>query len=94
MFVWPEVKDAFVAELVQTIHDFYGDDPKLSPDYGRIVNRRNFDRLVGLMGSGRTAVGGQTDAADLYIAPTVLVDVPAELANHAGRGVRPNPACS
>lgn len=78
VFVWPEVKDAFVGELVQTIRDFYGDDPKLSPDYGRIVNRRNFDRLVGLMGSGRTVVGGQMDAAELYIAPTVLVDVPAK----------------
>jgi aldehyde dehydrogenase (NAD+) len=78
VLVWPEVKDAFVRELVETIHDFYGDDPKLSPDYGRIVNRRNFDRLVGLMGSGRIVAGGQTDAADLYIAPTVLVDVPPD----------------
>jgi aldehyde dehydrogenase (NAD+) len=78
VLVWPEVKDAFVRQLVQTIHDFYGDDPKLSPDYGRIVNRRNFDRLVGLMGSGRIVAGGQTDAADLYIAPTVLVDVPPD----------------
>jgi aldehyde dehydrogenase (NAD+) len=78
VLVWPEVKDAFVRELVQTIHGFYGDDPRLSPDYGRIVNRKNFDRLVGLMGSGRVAVGGQTDAADLYIAPTVLVDVPVD----------------
>jgi acyl-CoA reductase-like NAD-dependent aldehyde dehydrogenase len=78
VLVWPEVKGAFMRELVEAIHGFYGDDPKLSPDYGRIVNRKNFDRLVGLMGSGRIAVGGQTDAADLYIAPTVLVDVPVD----------------
>jgi aldehyde dehydrogenase (NAD+) len=39
-----------------------------------VINRRNFDRLVGLLGSG-TAVGGQTDANERYIAPTVLVDV-------------------
>jgi aldehyde dehydrogenase (NAD+) len=30
---------------------------------------------VGLLGSGRVAVGGQSDTADRYIAPTVLVDV-------------------
>jgi aldehyde dehydrogenase (NAD+) len=74
VLVWPEVKDAFVQHLAETIREFYGNDPKLSPDYGRVINRRNFDRLVGLLGSG-TAVGGQTDANERYIAPTVLVDV-------------------
>ena len=54
---------------------FYGADPKASPDYGRVINRRNFDRLVGLMGSGKIVVGGQSDPAELYIAPTVLLDV-------------------
>jgi acyl-CoA reductase-like NAD-dependent aldehyde dehydrogenase len=76
--VWPEVKDAFVAHLLGAIHKFYGDDPKVSPDYGRIINDRNFDRLVGLLASGKIAVGGQTDAEERYIAPTVLVDVSAE----------------
>lgn len=75
VLVWPEVKDEFVRHLAQTIREFYGDDPKLSPDYGRVINRRNFDRLVGLLGSGKVAVGGQTDAGERYIAPTVLVDV-------------------
>jgi aldehyde dehydrogenase (NAD+) len=75
VLVWPEVHDEFVRHLVQTIREFYGDDPQKSPDYGRVINRRNFDRLVGLLGSGKVAVGGKSDAADLYIAPTVLVDV-------------------
>ena len=75
VLVWPEVKDAFVRHLAETIRQFYGDDPKLSPDYGRVVNRRNFDRLVGLLGSGRAVVGGEHDADQRYIAPTVLVDV-------------------
>ena len=78
VLVWPEVKDAFLAHLLEAIHKFYGDDPKVSPDYGRIINRRNFDRLVRLLASGKVAVGGQTDADELYIAPTVLVDVSAE----------------
>jgi aldehyde dehydrogenase (NAD+) len=75
VLVWPEVKDEFVRHLVETIREFYGDDPKRSPDYGRVINRRNFDRLVGLLGSGRAVSGGQSDDAELYIAPTVLVDV-------------------
>jgi aldehyde dehydrogenase (NAD+) len=75
VLVWPEVKDAFVWQMQVVIHKFYGDDPKLSPDYGRVINSRNFDRLVGLLSSGKAVIGGQTDAKELYIAPTVLVDV-------------------
>jgi aldehyde dehydrogenase (NAD+) len=75
VLVWPEVKDKFVQHLAETIREFYGEDPQKSPDYGRVINRRNFDRLVRLIGSGKIAAGGQTDAEQLYIAPTVLVDV-------------------
>lgn len=75
VLVWPEVKDELIAELQKVVREFYGDDPKQSPDYGRVINRRNFDRLAALIGSGRAVIGGQTDANELYIAPTVLVDV-------------------
>ena len=50
-------------------------DPQQSPDYGRIVNARHFDRLTGLLGSGDIYHGGQHDRADLFIAPTILVNV-------------------
>jgi acyl-CoA reductase-like NAD-dependent aldehyde dehydrogenase len=75
VLVWPEIKDEFVQHMAATVREFYGEDPQKSPDYGRVINQRNFDRLKGLLGSGRVAIGGQTDAAERYIAPTVLVDV-------------------
>jgi acyl-CoA reductase-like NAD-dependent aldehyde dehydrogenase len=75
VLVWPEIKDDFIGHLAETIREFYGDDPQKSPDYGRVINRKNFDRLVALLGSGKVAVGGQSNPDDLYIAPTVLVDV-------------------
>jgi aldehyde dehydrogenase (NAD+) len=78
VLVWPDVKDELVAQLKEAIHDFYGDDPKTSPDYGRVINRRSFDRLAGLIDSGTVVAGGETDAEELYIAPTVLVDVPID----------------
>jgi acyl-CoA reductase-like NAD-dependent aldehyde dehydrogenase len=78
VLVWPEVKDELVAELKQAIRDFYGEDPKQSPDYGRVINRKNFDRLASLISSGTVAAGGQTDPDELFIAPTVLVDVPVD----------------
>ncbi len=61
--------------LTASIARLYGADPARSPDYGRIVNRAQFDRLAGLLDSGRAVVGGDLDAGELYLAPTVLVDV-------------------
>ncbi len=75
VLVWPEVKDELVAHLVQAVRDFYGEDPQQSPDYGRIINRKATERLARLLDSGTAAVGGHADLDDLYIAPTVLVDV-------------------
>ena len=54
---------------------FYGKDPQASPDYGRIVNERHFERLAGLLREGKAAVGGRTARAQRYIAPTILDDV-------------------
>ncbi len=73
------VHDAFVAQLLATIREFWGDDPKQSPDYGRVVNARHHKRLMGLIpGSGTVAIGGQGDEQQRYIAPTVLTDVPPD----------------
>ena len=71
------VQDELVDHIRTAVADFYGEVPKTSEDYARIVNARHFDRLSGLLADGGTpAVGGQTDADERYIAPTVLVDVP------------------
>ena len=73
------VHDAFVNQLVETVRQFWGDDPKASPDYGRVVNARHHQRLMGLLpGSGTVRCGGTGDEAERYIAPTVLTDVPPD----------------
>ena len=51
------------------LRDFYGEDPQRSADYGRIVNRRHFDRLASL-----ADIPG-CDAGDLFIPPTILGNV-------------------
>ena len=70
------VQEALIGALQAAVRAFYGDDPRLSPDYGRIVNRRHFDRLTGLLSAGRIVCGGEHDAGELYLAPTILADVP------------------
>jgi aldehyde dehydrogenase (NAD+) len=64
-----EVKDEFVQEVKNAIPEMYGDDPKESPDYGRVINLRSFERLVGYLDSGSVAAGDHRDAAERYIAP-------------------------
>ncbi|MBD0711512.1 MULTISPECIES: aldehyde dehydrogenase family protein [unclassified Streptomyces] len=67
--------DAIEPHLTAAIREMYGSDPAHSPDYGRIVHERHFDRLTALLGDGRIVTGGDHDRADRYLAPTVLADV-------------------
>ena len=70
-----KVKDALVRELSKQIAAQYGADPLADPSYGKIVNQRHFDRLLGLLDPGKVTVGGQSDPQRLRIAPTVLDNV-------------------
>jgi aldehyde dehydrogenase (NAD+) len=69
------VEDKFVNALRTSITDFYGENPHTSDSYGRIVSPRHFDRLVSLMTGGTPIIGGESAAADRYVAPTVLGNV-------------------
>ncbi|MFE8992838.1 aldehyde dehydrogenase family protein [Streptomyces collinus] len=71
----PETAAALEPLLANAVKALYGSDPAASGEYGRIINERHFDRLTGLLDSGRTVVGGTSDRAAKYIAPTVLADV-------------------
>jgi aldehyde dehydrogenase (NAD+) len=42
------------------------------------VNHRHFDRLTGCLAGSRIVCGGDQDRASLYLAPTVLTDVPEQ----------------
>jgi aldehyde dehydrogenase (NAD+) len=68
-------REALVSEIAKNVVRFFGDDPRASPDYGRIVNARHFDRLSSYLGHGRAVFGGSSDGKSRYIAPTALVDV-------------------
>jgi len=68
-------EDEFVEHVRRAIFDFYGSDPKASPDFGRIVNDQHFRRLAGLLDGGTASVGGVTDEAQRYVSPTVLQEV-------------------
>jgi aldehyde dehydrogenase (NAD+) len=69
------VHDRLVERMADWVREFYGEDPKASPDYGRIVNAPHFHRLEKLLDAGDVAVGGDTDPDERYIAPTIVTGV-------------------
>ncbi len=75
LHVHADIRDEFEQVLVDTLQEFYGDDPGQSPDLGRMINDRHFERVAGLIDKAKVLVGGQTDAGQRYIAPTLLRDV-------------------
>jgi len=75
LMIHQNVKDKMIVEMKEQITAFYGENPQKSGDYGRIINRKHFNRLKNLLGSGDIIHGGQTDEDDLYIEPTLLDNV-------------------
>ena len=61
--------------LREAIHELYGTASDRNPDYGRIVNDAQFERLVGYLSDGQISAGGSHDAASRFIEPTVLTGV-------------------
>ncbi|XP_021931429.1 aldehyde dehydrogenase, dimeric NADP-preferring-like isoform X4 [Zootermopsis nevadensis] len=70
-----EVQEDFVGNAKTALKEFYGENPKNSPDLCRIISDRHYQRLVALLNSGKVAVGGETDPSERFVAPTILVDV-------------------
>ncbi len=66
------VKDALVKELKRQIAKQYGSVPLQNPSYGRMVNRKHFDRVRRLIDQDRVVCGGEADPESLRIAPTVM----------------------
>ena len=86
--------------LKRSIEQMYGaseDDRRKSADLCRIINGRNFDRLKQMLDDSvsqgaRIEIGGATDAAERYIAPTVLANVkPEQPVDGRGDLSRPDP---
>lgn len=75
LFVHSKIKNQLVERIQHYITEFFGIDPKQSPDYGRIINDEQLERLTSLIKNGTVVVGGRIDPKERYIAPTILDNV-------------------
>lgn len=76
LLVHRAVYDDFVHALRAAVRQFYGPNPQHSPDFPRIISDRHFARLSAMLDQGEILFGGQSDAADRYIAPTAIAALP------------------
>lgn len=70
-----ETQDKLIPLMKKFLLEFYGEKPKDSDSYGRIINERHFQRLVNLLDKSKIEVGGDTDEAEKYISPTIMTGV-------------------
>lgn len=68
------IKDQFIELLIKEIKRQYGDDPMSAGRFGKIINQKHYQRLVGLLKDEPLAYGGQVNDEKLKIAPTILKD--------------------
>jgi aldehyde dehydrogenase (NAD+) len=64
-----------IEKLIFYIKDFLGDQPLTNPDFGKIINEKHYQRLIGLIENQDIEFGGYGDKETLRICPTILKNV-------------------
>ncbi|MFB2933723.1 aldehyde dehydrogenase [Aerosakkonemataceae cyanobacterium BLCC-F154] len=72
LLVNQNIKKPLIDSMKNCVREFYGDDPEKSPDFARIINQKQFNRLGELLKSGEIILGGKTNPETFYIAPTLI----------------------
>jgi aldehyde dehydrogenase (NAD+) len=72
ILVHQKSKAQFIQYLKEEITHAYGDNPEISPDYARIINAKNWTRLVEMMESDKVIFGGKFNSETNYLAPTLI----------------------
>lgn len=72
LLVHKSIEADFIKELQTEIVRAYGENPKTSKDFPRIINISNFERLSAFLKDGKIVAGGVTDVENLYISPTLI----------------------
>jgi aldehyde dehydrogenase (NAD+) len=72
ILIQEKMKSHFVDFMKYEITKAFGKNPKLSPDFARIVNEKNWHRLSQMIEPQKVIFGGETDIEDRYISPTLI----------------------
>lgn len=72
------VEMEFVDKLAAEVIKMYGADAFANPDYGHMINKKHFKRVMGLIDPDKVVMGGRGDKETLRIEPTIMMGVTAD----------------
>ncbi len=72
LFVHESIKDQLIREIGLQMDRITESNPKGSPLLPRMVDERNFDRVMALIDHEKVVVGGSSDRSECYIEPTIM----------------------
>lgn len=78
LLVQRELKQPLVEGIRHAVRSFYGEDPRASRHFARIINQHHFERLERLLEAGEIIMGGERDRDDLFLAPTLIDEPPLD----------------
>ena len=75
IYVHEEIEEEFIKALIEEIKSQFGENPLKSRDYSKMVNEREFNRVISYLDKSKLAFGGNYNKNTLQIEPTILKDV-------------------
>lgn len=70
-----DIREELVCAIKKEIVRQFGRHPLENSNYGKIINERHFQRILGLIDSQKLVWGGEYDESALRISPSVMTDV-------------------
>ena len=80
LLVDKNIKDELIIALQQNVLEMFGNNIIENPDYPRIINEANMNRLKSMLTEGKIIFGGEVDENQKFISPTLIDDVPLDAA--------------
>ncbi len=75
LLVHSKIKERFIETLTSTIEKFFTKDVLNNNEYAKIINEKQFGRLLKYLGQGKIIYGGKYNKEKLFIEPTVIENV-------------------
>lgn len=72
------IKDQLIEEIKRQVQLQYTEQPLSNPAYGKIINEKHFQRILGLIDPEKVVLGGKSNPGTLQIEPTVMDQVTFE----------------
>ena len=69
------IRDELITAILAEIEKQFGKEPLKNPNYGKIINEKHFERILGRINGEKLVYGGQSEPESLRIAPTVLNNI-------------------